>query len=131
MAFLKGRQILDASLLANELVDSRVKQKQPGIQCKLDIEKSYDHVNWNFLLKILKDMGFGSRWIKWISFCISSVKFSLIINGNIEGFFQSHWGLRQGDPMSPFLFVLAMEGLNHMLRTANANRWVRFQCSDR
>jgi len=125
MAFLKGRQILDASLLANELVDSRVKQKQPGILCKLDIEKAYDHVNWNFLLKILEDMGFGSRWIKWISFCISSVKFSLIINGNTEGFFQSHRGLRQGDPMSPFLFVLAMEGLNHMLRTTNANRWMK------
>ena len=72
-------------------------------------------------------MSFGSRWIKWISFCISSVKFSLIINGNTEGFFQSqsHRGLRQGDPMSPFLFLLAMEGLNHMLRTTNANRGVK------
>ena len=60
MAFLKRRQILHASLLANELVDSRVKQKQPGILCKLDTEKAYDHVNWDFL-KILKDMGFGSR----------------------------------------------------------------------
>ncbi|WMV15451.1 hypothetical protein MTR67_008836 [Solanum verrucosum] len=125
MAFLRGRQILYASLLANELVDSRVKQRKPGIICKLDVEKAYDHVNWNFLLKILKDMGFGSRWIKWISFCISSVKFSLIINGNTEGFFQSHRGLRQGDPMSPFLFLLAMEGLNHMFRIANANRWVK------
>lgn len=53
MAFLRGRQIMDATLLANELVDSRVKQKKPGILCKLDIEKTYDHVNWNFLLQIL------------------------------------------------------------------------------
>ncbi|WMV41945.1 hypothetical protein MTR67_035330 [Solanum verrucosum] len=125
MAFLRGRQILDASLIANELVDSRVKQKKPGIMCKLDVGKAYDHVNWNFLLNFLKDMGYGSRWIKWINFCISSVKFSLIINGNTEGFFQSHRGLRQGDPMSPFLFLLAMEGLNHMFRIANANRWVK------
>ncbi|WMV49678.1 hypothetical protein MTR67_043063 [Solanum verrucosum] len=61
MAFLRGRQIMDEALLANELIDSRVKQKKPGILCKLDIEKAYDHVNWNFLLKILKDTGFGSK----------------------------------------------------------------------
>lgn len=53
MAFLKGRQIMDVALLANEMVDSRVKQKKSGILSKLDIEKAYDHVNWNFLLKIL------------------------------------------------------------------------------
>ncbi|XP_055835111.1 uncharacterized protein LOC129903583 [Solanum dulcamara] len=85
---LRGRQIMDAALLANELVDSRVKQKKPGILCKLDIEKAYDHVNWNFLLKILKDIGFGSKWIGWIDNCISSVKFSLLVNDNTEGFFQ-------------------------------------------
>lgn len=50
-----GRQILDAALLANELVDSRTNQKKSGILYKLDTEKAYDHVNWNFLLKILKD----------------------------------------------------------------------------
>jgi len=92
--------------------------------CKLDIEKAYDHVNWSFLLKILKDMGFGRKWLNWISLCISTVKFSLIINGNSEGFFQSQRGLRQGDPLSPFLFILAMEGLNHMIRRANVNGWL-------
>ncbi|XP_055800465.1 uncharacterized protein LOC129869923 [Solanum dulcamara] len=78
MAFLKGRQIMDATLLANELVDSRVKQMLQGVLCKLDIEKDYDHVNWAFLLKILRDMGFGNKWVNWIGFCISTVKFSLI-----------------------------------------------------
>jgi len=125
MAFLKGRQIMDAALIANELVDSRVKQKIPGILCKLDIEKAYDHVNWSFLLKVLKDMGFGRKWLNWIKFCISTVKFSLIINGNSEGFFQSQRGLRQGDPLSPFLFLLVMEGLNHMIRKANVNGWIK------
>lgn len=96
MAFLKGRQILDAALLANELVDGRVKQKKTGLLCKLDIKKAYDHVNWNFLLKILKDVRFGSKWISWIKYCISSVKLSLIINGNTEGFFHSKRVLRQG-----------------------------------
>ncbi|WMV59774.1 hypothetical protein MTR67_053159 [Solanum verrucosum] len=125
MAFLKDRQIMDASLLANELVDSREKQKIPGILCKLDIEKAYDHVNWNYLWKVLSEMGFGRKWVNWIKFCVSIVKFSIITNGSPEGFFQSQRGLRQGDPMSPFLFLLAMEGLNYMVRKANEMGWIR------
>ncbi|WMV32615.1 hypothetical protein MTR67_026000 [Solanum verrucosum] len=99
MAFLKGRQIMDAALLDNELVDSKVKQKLVGVLCKLDIEKAYDHVNWSFLLKILRDMGFGNKWTNWIKTCISTAKFSLIINGSLEGFFQSQRGLRQDDSL--------------------------------
>lgn len=94
---------MDASLIANELVDSRVKQKKAGILCKPDTEKIYDYINWSFLLMILKDMGFGWKWLNWIRFYISTVKFSLIINGNSEGFFPSLMGLRQGDHLSPFL----------------------------
>ncbi|WMV36832.1 hypothetical protein MTR67_030217 [Solanum verrucosum] len=125
MAFLKGRRIMDAALLANELVDSRVKQKLVGVLCKLVIEKAYDHVNWSFLLKILRDMGFGNKWTNWIKTCISTGKFSLIINGSPEGFFQSQRGLRQGDPLSPFLFILAIKGLNSMIRRASENGWIR------
>ncbi|WMV26179.1 hypothetical protein MTR67_019564 [Solanum verrucosum] len=118
MAFIKGRQIIDAVLIANEAIDSRVTQKYPGILCKLDIEKAYDHVNWEFILSMLSQMGFGGSWTSWIKFCISTVKFSILINESPEGFFNAHRGIRQGDPLSPFLFIIAMEGLNNMLNIA-------------
>jgi len=57
---------MDVALLANELANSREKQKFPGILCKLDLEKAYDHANWKFLLKVIEDMGFGKKWINWI-----------------------------------------------------------------
>ena len=60
-AFVMGRQILDASLIANEVIDSWQKRKEKGLICKLDIEKVYDNINWQFLLKVLQKVGFGSK----------------------------------------------------------------------
>ncbi|KAF3663695.1 hypothetical protein FXO37_11846 [Capsicum annuum] len=132
MTFIKGRQIMDAVMIANELVDSRVKSNQPGILCKLDIQKAYDHLNWSFLVKILLKMGFGTRWIRWIKQCMSTVRFSVLINRNPNGFFPSQRGLRQGDPLSPFLFILAMEGLSNLINTTKSKGLVRgFQVENR
>ena len=71
---------MDAVVIASELVDLRVKSKQPGILCKLDIQKAYDHVNWNYLVNMLQKMGFRSKWIRWIKYCIGTVKFLVLIN---------------------------------------------------
>lgn len=106
-------------------VDSRLRGEALGIMCKLDIEKAYDHVNWKFLLKVLAEMRFGERWMRWVGFCIKTVRFSILINGEPARFFPLEKGLRQGDPLSPFLFILTMEGYNNMMRIAVQNRWIK------
>ena len=97
-AFVEGRQILDAALIANEAIDSLLKRNESGVLCKLDLEKAYDHINWNFLLFVLQSIGFGEKWIGWISWCISTATFLVLINGTPEGYFNSSRGCGRGTP---------------------------------
>ncbi|RVW41222.1 Transposon TX1 uncharacterized 149 kDa protein [Vitis vinifera] len=113
-----GRQIMDAMLIVNEAIDSILKSNKGVIFCKLDIEEAYDHVDWSFLLAVLENMGFGDRWCRWIKWCLSTVRFSVLVNGSPTGFFQSSRDLRQGDPLSPYLFVVVMEAFSCMLKKA-------------
>ena len=117
-AFVERRQILDAPLIAKEVIDSILRRKEKGVLCELDIEKSYDQINWNFIVMVLKKMGFGEKWIGWIKGCISIASFSILINGSSMGFFNNSRGLRQGDPLSLYFFVLGMEAFSLMINKA-------------
>ncbi|XP_071699063.1 uncharacterized protein [Rutidosis leptorrhynchoides] len=117
-AFLKGRFILDGALIVNETIDYLKANKKKGFILKADFEKAFDSLNWNFLMDVMKSMGFGKRWRDWILACLKSESISILVNGSPTPEFRLERGVRQGDPLSPFLFILAAEGLNILTKAA-------------
>ncbi|XP_022014901.2 uncharacterized protein LOC110914417 [Helianthus annuus] len=117
-AFLGGRFILDGPLIINEVCSWLKKSKRKAFLFKIDFEKAYDNINWSFVVDVFRQIGFGGRWCKWIWGILSSARASVLVNGAPTFEFKCGKGMRQGDPISPFLFVAVMEALSCLLDKA-------------
>ena len=127
-AFQSSKAISDNILVAFETLHhmKNQKAKKGGFMAlKLDMSKAYDRVEWVYQVKIMEKLGFCEKWVSLVYECISSVSYSILVNGEPRGDIRPSRGLRQGDPLSPYLFLLCSKWLNRMLQRAAAEDGIR------
>ena len=126
-AFVLGHMITDNVIIAFEVIHY-LKNLRGGrnvqMVAKLDMSKAYDRVEWDYLKAILLKLGFHARWVMLIMECVSSATYSVLVNGEPTGYIKPSRGLRQGDPLSPYLFLICAEGLSALIRKAEHDRLI-------
>lgn len=114
--FLKGRYIGENSRLLYDVIHYCNENKVPGLVLLIDFEKAFDSVSWSFMFKVLHFFHFGEIFIKWVKILFSKASLCVIQNGFFSDFFEIGRGCRQGDPISPYLFILCAEIMGILIR---------------
>lgn len=121
-AFIKGRYILESVVSVHEIIHYAHQSKNPGLVLKLDYEKAYNRINWEFLDEMLASRGFGAIWRRWIKSILANGSFSVKINNSIGSYVIAGKDLKQGDPLSLILFNFVADVFSKMLyKAAQAN----------
>lgn len=118
-AFIEGQLLTDNALLAYEInhgIKRRTQDKQGIAELKLDISKAYGRLEWRYIEGMLEKFGFNHGWIQRLMACIKSVTYSFVNNGRVFGGLRPQRGIRQGDPISPYIYILCAEGLSSIIR---------------
>ncbi|XP_035546173.1 secreted RxLR effector protein 78-like [Juglans regia] len=127
-AFISRRLITDNVMIVYETLHT-MKTRQKGrvgsIALKLDMAKAYDRIEWKLLEGMMRRLGFGERWIGLIMQCLNSISYSILLNGEPGRVIKPTRGIRQGDLISPYLFILCAEGLSSLINMAERSKKIR------
>lgn len=124
-AFMKGKSTLDSVAAAHEIISACHHKKWNGFFIKLDFAKAFDSIGWKFLEDVLAARGFGSKWLRWIKACLYDADSQVIVNGVPGPHIRCKRGLRQGDPLSPYLFILGIDILARVMHRAVDNGFIQ------
>jgi retron-type reverse transcriptase len=127
-AFIQNRSIHDNFLYVQRMIMNLHKKGNPALFAKLDISKAFDTLNWAYLLDVLRACGFSQKWRNWVADILGSSSLRIIINGQRSNAIKHRRGVRQGDPLLPFLFILAMDPLYRMIDKAADERMLDMFC---